>query len=122
MLRRARGMVPELKQLVSTCEACQELKPRTTKPLLKQHNDGNTPWNKIGFDLFEIKNKTYLVAIDYYSNYIENDLLHKTTSKAVVGILKKNSSLDLVFPEPLLRIMGHNSQPLSFVCLQKSGE
>ena len=70
-------------------QSCQELKPRATKPLLKQHNDSNTPWNKIGFDLFEIKNKTYLVAIDYYSNYIEIDLLHKTTSKAVVGILKK---------------------------------
>lgn len=40
MRRRAKGtfywpwMVTYLKQLVSTCEACQELKPRTTKPLL----------------------------------------------------------------------------------------
>lgn len=95
MLRRARGSVywpgmnAELKQLASTCEPCQELKPRTTKPLLKQHDDGGTPWTKIGLDLFEIKDKTYLVAIDYYSNFITIDRLHKATSKAVVGILKK---------------------------------
>lgn len=91
MLRRDRGSVywpgmnAELKQLDSTCEPCQELKPRTTKPLLKQHDDGGTPWTKIGLDLFEIKDKTYLVAIDYYSNFITIE----ATSKAVVGILKK---------------------------------
>lgn len=94
MLRRARGSVfwpgmnAKLKQLASTCEPCQELKPRTTKPLLKQYDDRDAPWNKIGLDLFEIKDKTYLVAIDYYSNFITIDRLHKATSKAVVGILK----------------------------------
>lgn len=82
-------MNAELKQLASTCEPCQELKPRTTKPLLKQHDDGGTPWTKICLDLFEIKDKTYLVAIDYYSNFITIDRLYKATSKAVVGILKK---------------------------------
>lgn len=94
MLRRARGSVfwpgnnAELKQLASKCEPCHELKPRC-KPLLKQHDDGGTPWNKIGLDRFEIKDKTYLVAIDYYSNFITIDRLHKATSNAVVGILKK---------------------------------
>jgi hypothetical protein len=53
---------------------------------LKQHDDGGAPWIKIGLDPFEIKNRNYLVAIDYYSNYIEVDLLHKTTG---IGILKK---------------------------------
>lgn len=93
-------MVPELKQLVSTCKACQELKPRTTKPLLK-HDDDNTPWNKIGLDLFEIKNKTYLVAIDYYNNYIEIDLLHKTTSKAVV-VIQKNQFTRFDIPRTIV--------------------
>lgn len=81
-------MNAELKQLASTCEPCQELKPRTTKPLLKQHDDGGTPWNKIGLDLFEIKDMTYLVAIDYYSNFITIYRHHKAKSKAVVGILR----------------------------------
>lgn len=71
MLRRARGSVygpgmnAELKQLASNCEPCQKLKPRTTKPLLKQHDDGGTPWNKIVLDLFEIKDKTYLVPTTF---------------------------------------------------------
>ncbi|XP_061177788.1 uncharacterized protein K02A2.6-like [Saccostrea echinata] len=95
MLRRARGSVywpgmnVELRQLASSCKPCQELKPRNISPLLKQHDDGNAPWNRIGLDLFEIKDKNYLVAIDYFSNFITIDLLKKTTSKAVVGVLKK---------------------------------
>lgn len=95
MLRRARGTVywpnmnSDLKQLAESCEACQELKPRTQKSLLNQHDFGHTPWQKIGLDLFEIKERHYLVSIDYYSNFIEVDLLNKTTSNTVIGILKK---------------------------------
>jgi transposase InsO family protein len=33
------------------------------------------------------------VAIDYFSNFIAIDLLNKTTSKAVVGVLKKQFTL-----------------------------
>lgn len=95
MMRRARGTVywpnmnSDLKQLAESCEACQELKPQTSKPLLTQHDEGQSPWKKVGMDIFEIKNRHYLVCIDYYSNFIEVDLLHKLTSSAVIGILKK---------------------------------
>lgn len=77
-------MNAEHKQLASSREPCQELKPRTMKPLLKQYDDDNFPWNKIGLNLLEIKNKTYLEAIDYFSNFTTIDLL-KTTYKAVVS-------------------------------------
>lgn len=49
--------------------------------MLKQHDDGGTPWTKINLDLFEIKDKTYLVAIDFNSNFITIDRLYKATSK-----------------------------------------
>lgn len=97
MLKSARGtvywpgMAGDLKhlQVVSTCEVCREFKPRTSKPLPKQHDNGHTPWNKIGRDLFVIKDRNYLVAIHYFSNFIEIDFLQKITSNAVNGILKK---------------------------------
>lgn len=95
MMRRARStifwpcMTKEVEQLANSCEACQELKPLNQRESLHQHNEGHTPWGKIGCDLFQVKNRHYLVTIDYYSNFIETDYLSTTTASAVIGILKK---------------------------------
>ena len=95
MMRRVRGtifwpgMAAEIKQLVQNCEQCEQLKPKNQKETLRQHSDGNGPWDKIGTDLFEIKGKNYLLVIDYYSNFIEVDQLTTTTSKQVIEKLKK---------------------------------
>jgi len=76
MMRRARGticwpgMVTEVKLMVEHCETCEERKSRNQREPLKQHDEGNIPWNKIGVDLFEINGRHYLVPIDYYSNFI----------------------------------------------------
>ena len=95
MLHRARGTVfwpgmnSEIKQLADKCDICQEVKPANQKETLKQHSDGTEPWNKIGLDLFEIEGRHYLIAVDYYSNFIEVDLMTTTTSARVIAILKK---------------------------------
>lgn len=95
MMRRARGvifwpgMAKDIRQLADICETCQERKPRNQHETLLQHEDGDIPWNKIGLDLFEIQGRQYLVAIDYYSNFIEVDQLTTTTSTRVVTLLKK---------------------------------
>ncbi|XP_060074979.1 uncharacterized protein K02A2.6-like [Ylistrum balloti] len=53
MMRRAKGTVywpsmkSEIKQMAETCEACQEMAPRSVKPPLKQHYDGDSPWSKV---------------------------------------------------------------------------
>ena len=98
MLRRARdkifwiGMKQQIKQLAKTCEVCEKKKSKNQKQPLKQHHDGKHPWDKVGTDLFQIEDKTYLMVIDYYTNYIELDLLKKTTSKQVIKKLKKQFS------------------------------
>lgn len=95
MMRRARGTIfwpgmgSEIKQLAKSCAQCEQLKPKNQKETLKQHSDGNGPWDKIATDLFEIKGRHYLLVIDYYSNFIEVDLLQSTTSKQVIEKLKK---------------------------------
>jgi hypothetical protein len=71
----SRGIAKDVKQLADNCEICQESKPRNCRETLKQHDNGAYPWNKIGLDSFEIKGRNYLIAVDYYSNFIEVDYL-----------------------------------------------
>ena len=93
-MRRARdtvfwpAMSTELRQVAKNCEACQLHKPRNQKETLKQHEEGETAWSKIGVDLYEIKGGGYLVTVDYYSNFIEVDHLSSTTTRQVITKLK----------------------------------
>ena len=95
MLRRARGTVywpniaGDVKQIADMCETCQEMKPRNPPEPLKQHSDGDEPWQKIGLDFFEIAGKHYLVVVGYYSNFIDIDLMTTMTSACTVTSLKK---------------------------------
>ena len=66
------------------------MKPRNPSEPLRQHSDGDEPWQKIGLDLFEIAGKHYLAVIDYCSNFIEIDLLTTMTSVRIVTLLKKH--------------------------------
>ena len=95
MMRRARGkifwpgMANDIKHMAEQCEICQESKPKNRREPLLQHSDGAMPWNKIGLDLYEIKGRQYLVAVDYYSNFTEVDFLSTTNTSQVITILKK---------------------------------
>jgi len=66
------------------------MKPRSTQEPLKQHNEGDGPWQKIGFDFLEITGKHYLIVVDYYYNFIEIDLLTSQTSTRTITLLKKH--------------------------------
>ena len=96
MLRRARGTVywlniaSDSRQIADMRETCQEIKPRNPPEPLKHYSDGDEPWQKIGLDLFEIPGKHYLAVVDYYSNFIEVDLLTTMTSVRIVTLLKKH--------------------------------
>ncbi|KAI0229883.1 Gag-Pro-Pol polyprotein, partial [Lamellibrachia satsuma] len=82
-------MSHDVRQMADNCVSCQELKPANRRETLLQHEVGNVPWEKIGCDLFEISSRNYLIVIDYFSNFIEVDLMTATTSTQVVSSLKK---------------------------------
>ena len=67
-----------------------EMKPQNLSEPLKQHSDGDEPWQKIGLDFFEIAGKHYLAVVDYCSNFIEIDLMTTMTSARTVTSLKKH--------------------------------
>ena len=96
MLRRARGkvywldMASDIKQTADVYETCQEVKPPNPPEPLKQLSDGDEPWQKIGHVFFEIARKHYLIEVDYYSNFIEINLITTMTSTRTMTSLKKH--------------------------------
>ena len=45
-------------------------------------------WQKVGADLFELKETKYLLVVDYFSHYVEIAKLTSTCSGVVIGHLK----------------------------------
>ena len=76
-------------QIAHMCETYKEMKPQNLPEPLKQHSDGDEPWQKIDLDFFEIAGKHYLVVVGYYSNFIDIGLMTTMTSACTVTSLKK---------------------------------
>ena len=79
----------DIMQIAHMCETYKEMKPQNLPEPLKQHSDGDEPWQKIDLDFFEIAGKHYLVVVGYYSNFIDIGLMTMMTSACTVTSLKK---------------------------------
>ena len=93
MLRRARecvywpSMTAEIKQVAESCETCQSFsRAQQKEPLMPI--DVHSPWEKIGVDLCDFDNQTYMVTTDYFSGFWEIDKLNNNTSQTVINKLK----------------------------------
>ena len=74
----------ELTELIADCEECCKKRAQPLTPSkLPLH-----PWQKVATDLFEWKQKIYLLAVDYYSRYIEVAHLSQATANEVVNHTK----------------------------------
>ena len=97
------GMTDHIKNYVSTSEACWEYERGQVKKTMMSPEMPNRPWQRVAADLFEFEGETYLVASDYYGNFIELDHLRSPLSVCVVPTLHAT-----VFPSSWLQIMVHN--------------
>ena len=82
------GMTDHIKNLIATCNICQTYNAAQQSLPLQCHELTEHPWQKIGVDLFIIKNRQYLATVDYMSNYVEVDHLYSTTTTAVCAKLQ----------------------------------
>ena len=95
-VRRARdvlfwpSMADQIKDQVQNCEVCNDFLARQQKEPLMTHKIPETPWSKVGQDLFTLGDENYLVTVDYYSDYFELDLLSDTTAESVVDATKRH--------------------------------
>ena len=81
------GVSAEIEKFVQACPICQKTSPHNREPLIGTPLPTH-PWERIALDLFELKGSTYLVAVDYYSRFVEVEKLSSTTSSSVITKLK----------------------------------
>ncbi|XP_064469915.1 uncharacterized protein K02A2.6-like [Ornithodoros turicata] len=83
------NMTQNIEQMVRECNTCQSFQRASSdEPLLKVPLPC-LPWQKLGIDFFHVSGQTYLLVIDYFSKYVELQLMNTTPSQAVVKALKK---------------------------------
>ena len=54
------------------------------------HEVPSRPWEKVATDIFEFKNKSFLITVDYYSNFWAVDKLPDTKARTVILKLKNH--------------------------------
>lgn len=79
----------EIKQVIENCHICQKYSKSNIAEPLKSHEILQIPWYKVGCDLFQHKDKKYLLVVDYYSKYVElEEVTHSIVSHSVIKSLK----------------------------------
>ncbi|XP_048000294.1 uncharacterized protein K02A2.6-like [Leguminivora glycinivorella] len=92
--RRARdvmwwpGMAAAVERAVRECEACAQRRAAPPREPLAPHAVPDRPWQVLATDIFQVKDKHYLLVVDYYSKYVEVATLVDLRSATVIGILK----------------------------------
>ena len=81
-------MTSQIKDVVLQCQICSTHQRSNTKEPMLPHMIPERPWSQVGADLFQFNSQNYLILVDYYSNFIELNLLNTTTSQQVVTHLK----------------------------------
>ena len=82
------GLRKDITELVNNCHVCAEINRTQPKEPLQTPQLPTHPWAKVGVDEFHYKNKSYLLTVDYYSDFFEVDRLYSTTSKAIIKKLR----------------------------------
>ena len=74
-LRRARDLIfwphmtKEITEFVQTCAICAAFPDKQAPEPLLPHEVPKNPWEKVGTDIYSIKNRNYLVTVDYLSGF-----------------------------------------------------
>ena len=75
-------MSAEIRDLVSRCTICQTYRPEQAREELQPHQRPSRPWEKIGADLFVLGQQTFLIMVDYWSNFFEVVEIHRKTAQS----------------------------------------
>ena len=82
------GINNQLDDLSRTCHQCQEFQNRQPSEEPLHHEVPDTPWTKVATDLFHLFKKTYLLVLDYTTNFFEISELPNVESPTVIKHMK----------------------------------
>ena len=77
----------QIETMVNKCATCAIHRPEHKEPLFPS-NFSDRSWSHLAMDLFELKGKIYLIVVDYFSQWIELQLLEKLNSKTTITQIK----------------------------------
>ena len=83
----------DIESMVKSCKICQENQPGQSKEPLIPHEVPQTPWTKLGSDLFHLDGKDYLLIVDYTSKYPVVKALGNTRSETIASAMSEIFSL-----------------------------
>lgn len=92
--RRARdvmwwhGMSADIERLVGACEVCAERRAAPPREPLLPQDQPDLPWQFLATDLFQVKDKHYLLVVDYYSKFVEVVTVKDLRSSTIIAQLK----------------------------------
>lgn len=82
------GMAQDIESVVAECGICAKFRAQNPREPLNPHPVPERPWEKLGADIFEYKNKDYLIVVDYFSKYPELCQMKDKTAKTVIQHMK----------------------------------
>ncbi|XP_044183257.1 uncharacterized protein K02A2.6-like [Acropora millepora] len=81
-------MNQEVRDYVSKCASCCAHRPEQGQEPMLPHEVPDRPWNKVAVDLLQLRNKDFLITVDYYSGFYEVQSIQTTRASAVIQVLK----------------------------------
>jgi hypothetical protein len=95
------SMNNEIKQLIGSCEGCQELRASNPRPADKLRPPAAQPMERVGIDLFDCRGKSYLLMADAFSGHAWVACLSKETTAAIVSECRR-WFLDFGYPKEII--------------------
>ena len=83
------GISGDIESYIQKCKECQQYRYKNPKETFIAHPIPNTPWAKIGSGILEYSGKLVIVAIDYFSKFIEFSEIKDKTAKTVILFFKQ---------------------------------
>ena len=83
------GISGDIESYTQKCKECQQYRYKNPKETFITHRIPGTSWAKIGSDIFEYSGKLFIVAIDYFSKFIEFSKIKDKTTETVILFFKQ---------------------------------
>ena len=78
-------MNSDIENIVRTCDVSQQYHKRQHRETYIPHEIPDIPWTKVATELFEICTKSYLIVVDYTSDFFDiSEILGKHSSTVVL--------------------------------------